>query len=143
MTIEFTRDQYRALVQLVHLGDWLAHARKPKPDRKDLRAVEQYVLSRAEEFGAGDIVEEDKDELFLSRKMEESLDPLITAYDEDAFWTRLVESLAERDLAAEHGEKGVGRLSDEEYDQQFDERAAVYEDEFREFGVDRLQIVED
>jgi hypothetical protein len=141
--IPFTEDQYRALLKLAFLGEWVAHAGKAGMEDDDIGRIEQYVYSFAGKFGATDLIHAEDGMYQPTRVLEDSALPVIEEYDEEGFWDTLIEMLAARDLGIEHGEPGVKALHREEFTDQMEERASVYEEEFEEFGVGRLQIVEE
>jgi|WetSurMetagenome_2_1015567.scaffolds.fasta_scaffold08019_2 hypothetical protein len=143
MNIPFSETQYRTLLNIVHLGEWLANARRTDEGIKDITAIEQYVYSFASAFGMDDLVTREGSEFVPTSELEDPLFPIIDAYDDEGFWDKLVEVLAARDLTAEHGITGIKKLDHDKLADQMDERAAVYEEEFEEYGVERLQIVEE
>ena len=142
MDIPFTKEQYHELLKIAYLGGWLANSRRTEDELKDISRIEQHIYSFAAQFGAGGLIEENDGEYFPTRGMEDLLLPIIDEYDDNAFWDDLIDRLAARDILAEHGEERIGKIDPNEYDGQLDERASVYEEEFEEFGLDRLQIVE-
>jgi hypothetical protein len=141
--IPFSEEQYRSLLKLVAIGEWVAHALQDEQEDDEFSRVEQYVYSFAGRFGANDLVVKERGRYYPARNLEESTMPLIEEYDLEGFWDTLVDLLAARDLATEHGEDGVRQLPGEEFLEQLNERASVYEEEFEEYGVERLQIVEE
>jgi hypothetical protein len=141
--IPFTEKQYSALLKIVFLGEWVANAQKSGMEDREIRGIEQYIYSFAEAFGANDRIAGDGKMYHPTRTMDEAVLPIVEEYDEEQFWDTLIEMLAERDLALEHGEQGVRKLDPQEYADQMEERASVYEEEFEEFGVSRLQILEE
>ena len=143
MNIPFTETQYRALLKTVFLGEWVANAQKSDREDREIRGIEQYIYSYAGAFGADDWVARDGELYHATRSLDEVVLPMVDEYDDEEFWDTLIEMLAERDLALEHGAGGVRKLDPQEYADQMDERASVYEEEFEEFGIGRLQIVEE
>lgn len=145
MKVSFTQKEYTRLLELAHLGLWVAGARPDDPATMPERyaGLAQKLFALAETFGCADLVEVDVNgQYFLNEKLThgpvgEKLDRFV----EDAFWSELVSRLAERDLQAELGPtKLTGELSEEEED-----RLALLEDNYwREFetkGVDHLVLL--
>ncbi len=143
MDIPLSEDQYRALLKLIAMGEWVAHAHTSEQEDDECSRIEQYVYSFAGRFGAADLVQKERGRYYPGKELEDATTPVIEEYDREGFWDMLVDMLAARDLAAEHGEEGLQNLPREEFLEQMDERASVYEEEFEEYGVDRLQIVEE
>lgn len=147
MQVELTKQQYRDLLDLVYLGDWMVNAiRDPGQEVKKYTDLEQYVMSFAEEHGFGDLVEYDDkfQQYFHTRAFEESeVDEYRQEYDEENFWEDLVYRLSRRDLLRQCGEKKVARLLGSR--ELFDKEAPL-EDRYREeigaHGLDRLEVAE-
>lgn len=147
MKVSFTTKEYTRLLELAHLGLWVAGARPDDPATMPERYAEvsQKVFGLAEMFGCTDLVESDVNgELFPNEKLTagpvaEKLDKFV----EDAFWGELVGRLAERDLRAEQG-KDITKLG-EELSEDEQDRVEVLEDAYwREFeakGVDHLVLL--
>ena len=145
MKVSFTQKEYARLLELVHLGLWVAGARPDDPATMPERygAIAQKAFSLAELFGCADLVEADVNGQFFPNEnlttgpAREKIDQFV----EDAFWSGLVGRLAERDLRAELGSTKLGEdLTEEE-----EERLSAIEDNYwREFetkGVDRLLLL--
>lgn len=146
MKASFTPKEYARLLELVHLGLWVAGARPDDPATMPERYgdLAQKVFALAEPFGCADLVETDVNgEYFLNEKLtggvaQEKLD----AFVEDVFWGELAARLALRDLRAE-----TGAEPDEEgaLEPQHEEKLAEAEDaywrEFETSGVDHLVVL--
>lgn len=102
-SIELTDEQYRSLLKLVYIGDWIATSNEIDPsEESELHKVSQLVMSHAKTFGAEELVDsEDESMLFPTSKLDE--DPmvrdLIEDHEEYTFWDELSWRLA--DEAAE------------------------------------------
>ena len=145
MKVSFTPKEYARLLELAHLGLWVAGARPDDPATMPERyaAIAQKTFQLAEPFGCADLVEVDvngqyfPNEKLTTGPVAEKIDQFI----EDAFWSELVERLAARDLRADLGPTKLGdELTEEE-----DERLSAIEDNYwREFetkGVDHLVVL--
>lgn len=143
MDIPFTKEQYRTLLKITFLGEWVANARKTEGFLEEISDIQQHIFSFAGRFSAGEFVEKRGVEYESTEALDTIVYPIIEEYDALAFWEQLMERLADRDLVKEHGEENIGKLDPDEYESQIDERVSVYEEEFEEFGLARLQIVED
>jgi hypothetical protein len=145
MKVSFTAKEYTRLLELVHLGLWVAGARPDDPATMPERYADltQKTLGLAESFGCADLVEVDiNGQYFLNEKLTQSpVHEKLDQFVEDAFWSELVARLAERDLRAE---LGATKLSDELTDEEEQRLAALEDGYWREFetkGVDNLVVL--
>lgn len=147
MKVSFTTKEYTRLLELAHLGLWVAGGRPDDPATMPERYadVSQKMFGLAEMFGCADLVEADVNgELFPNEKLTDGpVHEKLDAFVEDTFWGELVGRLAERDLRAEQG-KDVTKLS-EELSEEEQDRIEVLEDaywrEFEASGVDHLVVL--
>jgi hypothetical protein len=147
MKVSFTTEEYTRLLELAHLGLWVAGGRPDDPATMPERYadVSQKMFGLAEMFGCADLVEADVNgELFPNEKLTDGpVHEKLDAFVEDTFWGELVGRLAERDLRAEQG-KDVTKLS-EELSEEEQDRIEVLEDaywrEFEASGVDHLVVL--
>ncbi len=147
MKVSFTTKEYTRMLELAHLGLWVAGARPDDPATMPERYAEvaQKMLGLAEMFGCADLVESDVNgELFPNEKLtdgpvREKLDRFL----EDTFWSELVQRLAERDLRAELG-KDITKLGDDYSDEELERMEEIEDSYWREFeqrGVDNLMLL--
>ena len=147
MKVSFTTKEYTRLLELAHLGLWVAGARPDDPATMPERYAEltQKILGLAEVFGCADLVEADVNgELFPTEKLTggaaaEKLDRFV----DDTFWAELAGRLADRDLRAEQG-KDATKLSEEpteEEQQKLDALEDGYWREFEAHGVEHLVLL--
>ncbi len=145
MKVSFTQKEYQRLLELAHLGLWVAGARPEDPATMPERYadVAQKVFGLAELFGCADLVEADVNgQLFPNEKLTDGpAGEKLDRYNEDVFWGELVSRLAERDL---RGELGPTKLSDELSEEEEDRLAALEDGYWREFetkGVDNVVVL--
>ena len=147
MKVSFTTKEYTRLLELAHLGLWVAGARPDDPATMPERyeEVTQKVFGLAEVFGCADLVEADvnggifPNEKLTDGPVREKLDRFV----EDTFWGELVQRLAERDLRAELG-KDITKLGDEYSDEELSRLEEIEDSYWREFeqrGVDNLMLL--
>jgi hypothetical protein len=146
MKASFTPKEYTRLLELVHLGLWVAGARPDDPATMPERYADlaQKVFALAEPFGCADVVEADVNgEYFLNEKLtggvaQETLD----AFVEDVFWGELAGRLAARDLRTEIGaEAAEAEELEPEHEEKLDEHEDAYWREFEASGVDHLVVL--
>ncbi len=142
MKVSFTTKEYGRLLELVHLGLWVAGARPDDPATMPERYADiaQKAFALAEPMGCADLVEVDVNgqyfpgEKLTSGPVEEKIDQFV----EDAFWSEIVGRLAERDLRTELGST---KMSDELTPDE-DERLAALEDNYwREFETNGVEYL--
>lgn len=145
MKVSFNAKEYGRLLELVHMGLWVAGARPEDPATMPERYADiaQKAFALAEPFGCADLVETDiNGQWFPTEKLTEGpVHEKLEQFVDDAFWSELVSRLAERDL---RHELGATKLS-EELSHEEEERLAAIEDTYwREFetdGVDHLIVL--
>ncbi|MSU50063.1 MAG: hypothetical protein EXS37_13430 [Opitutus sp.] len=145
MKVSFTPKEYARLLELTHLGLWMAGGRPDDPATMPERYADiaQKVFALAEPLGCADLVETDVNgQFFPNEKLTSGpAGEKIDKFVEDAFWSELVHRLAERDLRSE---LGPTKLSDELTDEE-EERLTAMEDvywrEFETKGVDHLVLL--
>jgi hypothetical protein len=147
MKVSFTAKEYTRLLELTHLGLWVAGSRPDDPATMPERYEElaQKVFGLAEMFGCADLVESDVNgELFPNEKLTDGLvREKLEAFVEDAFWSELVGRLGERDLRAEQG-KEAAQPGEELGEAELERLEALEDSYWREFeasGVDHLVVL--
>jgi hypothetical protein len=145
MKVSFTAKEYGRLLELVHLGLWVAGSRPEDPATMPERYADiaQKVLELAEPFGCADLVEVDVNgQYFPNEKLTNGLvSDKLEQFVDDAFWSELVSRLAERDLRQE---LGATKLSDTLTEEEQQRLAALEDNYWREFesrGVDFLMLL--
>ena len=95
VSLELSPEQYKELLKLVYVGDWVID----ETENIVLNDMVQTVFSKAEEAGLKGLVEFNKEQnLFVpSLQMDEEVIDLINDYDDECFWDTLIFGLAERD----------------------------------------------
>jgi hypothetical protein len=146
MNIEISKKEYRTLLDVLHIADWVLHAHKTEEglETEEFRLLEQKFLSLAEDMGFGHFVEYDPDmkKYFPTGEYEEtsSVMEAIVDYDNESFWEELTERLATRDLIQQEGKDKVVALEFEERMIKMETFQGRYEEEFERQGLNRLVI---
>lgn len=142
MKINITKKQYRHLLDLIYLGEWTMTASEEKKEQaSEHEAVAQYIYSFAKDFGYDDLVSYEKSlgGYFPTRELEEKMDPIIDANDEEVFWLQLSGRLSERDVARQGGKL----MTSEARLRALFEAEEKYEEEFSENGLANVVIKKD
>jgi hypothetical protein len=139
---KLTAKQYRKLIELAYLGEWMINAQHdPDFHDEEARAVLQKLL--ADHPQANVKLDDETGEYFMTSDWVEQLyDQYVVDYDDHVFWDELTERLAQRDLAKERGVplEEVNRDDDLTDLRPYEEH---YHRELEDHGLDRLEIVED
>ena len=145
MKVSFTTKEYARLLELAHMGLWMAGARHDDPATMPERYadVAQKVFGLAESQGCADLVELDVNgQYFPTEKLTTgTVTEKIDRFVEDAFWGELVARLAERDLLAELGSTKLTREFTDEEEERLQELEDTYWREFESKGVDHLVVL--
>jgi hypothetical protein len=149
MTINFTRKEYQALVEMLLVADWVINAEEAEETeaREPYRALRKKVLSHVKAMGMGQDFQYDpgQDEYFETAEYEARAPHLrfVDEHDEATFWSKLADKLAARDVAAELGGRGEGAISEEQWLARLFEITERYENELEEHGLANLRLVRD
>lgn len=147
MKINITNKEYRTLLEVLEIADWVMHGHRtddPK-DRERYREFEQKIFSLAEEFGCDDLVELDqKSGRYYPTRQYEDTSPAMSFIEEfvnESLWYELTERLVQRDLMRELEENTLQSLSLEERFAKEEPYEKKYDEEFQAHGLDRLEVV--
>ena len=148
MQINFTKEEYRSLLDMLHIADWVIHAHKKDIESGELeyQTVHMKLLSYYKEMESTDIVKysEEDQEYFPSPAYEEKmLTDFIFPYDNNVFWVELIDRLSTRDLIQEIGPDEYDALNPDERADKVLQCVEEYENEFEEHGLQNIEVVRD
>ena len=133
MKIELTERQYRYLLDLVYIGNWVLNSTREDDRIQEYDQVESLIFSHCLRHGMGKLVELYQGDLIPSRAFANGgIDEAIENYEDVVFYEILAEELALRDLDGEP-------LTRENYAELMD-RIDVYLNEFDEHGTDNISV---
>ena len=133
MELNLTEKQYRRLLDLVYIGNWVLNSTRGADRIQDYDKVESHIFSHCLDHGMAALVELYDGEIIPSRAFAEGgIHEAIMAYEDVAFFEILAEELALRDLDAE-------RATEENYDEVM-ERMEQYMGEFEAHGTDHISV---
>ena len=145
MKIECTKEEFKALMDLVYAGNLLINGTRSKEERVEQYAsMEQMMFKIAkEEYGLDELVEysEEYEEYMPTHEYEEDeFNDYIDAYDTSVFWEELVMRLARRDALNYAGDvdQNITKAALKEMQLGFEEK---YEEEIEANGLMNLKIV--
>ena len=142
-TISLTDEQYKDLMQLVYLGNFMANATRNNDEMiPQFEDMEQHIYASAHEFGCGEYVDRHDavEGIYPTREFEEMMDRFVCEYDADIFWEELLHRMTERDLVDAYGEKAVSSMSIVERIEKERPFVQTYDKEFSENGLKNLRI---
>lgn len=133
MELQLTEKQFRRLLDLVYIGNWVLNSARGEDRIRDYDVVESQVFSHCLDHGMAALVELYNGEIIPSRAFAEGgIHEAIMAYEDVTFFEILAEELALRDLDAE-------RATAENYDEVMD-RMEQYMGEFEAHGTDHISV---
>lgn len=150
MQMELSKEQFKTLLKLVYLGNWLANAsrdgRPENPHKEEYETTEDYIFSFAKQFGFGEYVDDEEageGKFYPTRMFEEETDiqELIDEYDEETFWDEIIDRLGERDFHRRYSKDEIQKMSREERFKKLYEFIDKWADEIDENGIERLGII--
>ena len=128
MELHLTGKQFRRLLDLVYIGNWVLNSTRGEDRIRDYDQVESLVFSHCLDHGMTPLVELYNGDVIPSRAFAEGgIHEAIMAYEDVTFFEILAEELALRDLDAE-------RATEENYDEVMD-RMEQYMGEFEAPGT--------
>ena len=133
MELKLTQKQFRRLLDLVYIGNWVLNSTRGDDRIREYDEVESRVFAHCLDHGMAKLVELYEGELIPSRAFAEGgIHEAIMAYEDVTFFEILAEELALRDLDAE-------RATAENYDEVMD-RMEQYMGEFEAHGTDHISV---
>ena len=131
MELKLTPKQYRRLLELVYIGNWVLNSTRGEDRIKEYDEVESLIFSYCLNRGMTKLVELYNGELIPSRAFADGgIHEAIMAYEDVTFFEILAEELAMRDL---------GEPTRENYEALMD-RMEQYMGEFEENGTDHITV---
>ena len=131
MELHLTQKQFRRLLDLVYIGNWVLNSTRGDDRIREYDEVESQVFAHCLDHGMAKLVELYEGELIPSRAFADGgIHEAIMAYEDVTFFEILAEELALRDL---------GEPTRENYDAIMD-RMERYMGEFEENGTDHITV---
>lgn len=147
MKIHFTKKEYRLLLDVLYVAGWVIHSREieDKPETEPYRGLEQKILSVANDYGFEKLINYDSkfEKYSPSVDFEENatVNNFIDKFEVETFWDELCDRLAQRDFLADHDEKTIDEMDEDEFFNKTNEYAVKYHEEFAKNGLNNLKFV--
>lgn len=133
MEIKMTEKQFRRLLDLVYIGNWILNSTRGDDRIRQYDEVESLVFSQCLAHGMAPLTELYQGQLIPSQAFAEGgIHEAIMAYEDITFFEILAEELALRDLDTD-------RATAENYDEVM-ERMEQYMGEFEAHGTDHISV---
>ena len=133
MELDLTRKQFRRLLDMVYIGNWILNSTRGEDRFADYDEVESLLFSKAKEQGMPTLAEVYEGEVIPSRAFAEGgIHEAIMEYENNVFFDILAEDLARRDMDdAPIDESNYAELTS---------RIDAYIAEFEEHGTDNILV---
>ena len=133
MEIKLSEKQFRRLLDLVYIGNWILNSTRGDDRIRQYDEVESQVFAHCLDHGMAKLVELYNGEIIPSRAFAEGgIHEAIMAYEDITFFEILAEEMALRDLDAD-------RATAENYDEVM-ARMEQYMGEFEAHGTDHISV---
>ena len=133
MELKMTEKQFRRLLDLVYIGNWVLNSTRGDDRIKEYDQVESLVFAHCLDHGMAPLAELYQGELIPSRAFADGgIHEAIADYEDAVFYEILAEELALRDMDGEP-------MTRENYNALM-QRIDDYMGEFEEHGTDRITV---
>ena len=136
MKLELTTKQFRRLLDMAYIGNWILNSTRGDDRFKDYDDVESLLFAKAQEEGMGVLAEDWQGEVVPSRAFAEGgIHEAIMEYENNVFFDILAEDLARRDME----DASIDQNNYEELSSRID----AYIAEFEQHGTDNILVDSD
>ena len=136
MKLELTTKQFRRLLDMAYIGNWILNSTRGDDRFNDYDEVESLLFAKAREEGMGVLAEDWQGEVVPSRAFAEGgIHEAIMEYENNVFFDILAEDLARRDME----DASIDQNNYEELSSRID----AYIAEFEEHGTDNILVDSD
>ena len=135
MHIDLTNKEFRRLLDMVYLGNWVLNSTRGDDRFKDYDELESKLFALCRTNGM-DVLAEDWNDTVIPSKAYEAggIQQVVALYEDNVFYEILAEELSRRDM-------GYADITEDNYDEIIS-RMDQYMREFERSGVDRLILEE-
>ena len=133
MELELTRKQFRRLLDMAYIGNWILNSTRGEDRFKYYDEVESLLFAKAAQEGMPTLAEQYMGEIIPSRAFAEGgIHEAIMEYENNVFFEILAEDLARRDM----DDVPIDESNYEELASRID----AYIDEFEAHGTDNITV---
>lgn len=135
MQINLTKKEFRQLLDMVYIGNWILNSTRGDDRFQDYDNLESKLFTLCRSCGMDALAEDWNDTVIPSQAYQKGgIQEVIAYYEDNVFYEILAEELSRRDM-------GYAEISEDNYDE-IVSRMEGYMSEFQASGVDRLVIEE-
>ena len=136
MKLELTTKQFRRLLDMAYIGNWILNSTRGDERFRDYDEVESLLFAKARAEGMPTLAEDWQGEVVPSRAFAEGgIHEAIMEYENNVFFDILAEDLARRDM-------DDAPIDESNYDE-LASRIDAYIAEFEEHGTDNILVDSD
>ena len=136
MKLELTTKQFRRLLDMAYIGNWILNSTRGDDRFRDYDEVESLLFAKAREEGMPTLAEDWQGEVVPSRAFAEGgIHEAIMEYENNVFFDILAEDLARRDM-------DDAPIDESNYDE-LNSRIDAYIAEFEQHGTDNILVDSD
>lgn len=145
MPNQFTRDEYRRLIDLAMIANWVLHVfeTEENPETREYDEVIQKIYAGAKEQGLGDLIAYDEESggNFPTPDYEEESEvmDLLEDFEDNLFWFGLAQRMALKTLVDQEGIETYDELFDEKNAARLRTLEAKFAEEFYENGLNNIK----
>jgi hypothetical protein len=133
MDLQLTGKQFRRLLDMAYIGNWVLNSTRGEDRFADYDQVESLLFEKAIQEGMGVLAEEYEGEIVPSRAfVDGGIHEAIIEYENNVFFDILAEDLARRDMEEEN-------VDQDDYNELM-HRMESYMQEFEAHGTDHLLV---
>lgn len=133
MQLELSKKEFRRLLDMAYIGNWILNSTRGEDRFQDYDHVESLLFEKARQEGMGILAETYRGHTIPSRAfVEGGIHEAIMEYENNVFFDILAEDLARRDMNYVP--------IDESNQQELMERMDAYIDEFEAHGTENITI---
>ena len=133
MELELTTRQFRRLLDMAYIGNWILNSTRGDDRFRDYDEVESLLFAKARELGMTALAEDWQGEVVPSRAFAEGgIHEAIMEYENNVFFDILAEDLARRDM-------DDAPIDESNYDE-LNSRIDAYIAEFEQHGTDNILV---
>ena len=133
MNIELSKKEFRRLLDLVYIGNWILNSTRGNDRFEDYDFLQEKLFALCRSNGMPSLIQSWHGHVFPSRAYEEGgIHEAIADYEDGVFFNILAEELARRDLGLES--------TDPEDFSELQARMEEYMDEFEKNGLNTISI---
>jgi hypothetical protein len=133
MELSITLKQFRRLLDLVYIGNWVLNSTRGEDRIKEFDEVESFLFAKCSQVGMEKLAEKfDGVDIPSEAFADGGIHKAIIEYEDTIFYELLAEDLARRDIVNDGG--------DEDDADELNERMVAYIAEFEQNGTDNIVL---